>query len=143
MIIYNNNLQGYSRELRKSMTDAEVRLWSRLRLRQLKGYQFYRQRIIGNYIVDFFCPRAKLVIEVDGGQHYFDKMVLTDIKRDDHLKGIGLKVLRFTDTDVLTNTDAVLDKILEHIDEKQGKIPPLIPLSPKEEIITSWSNDDK
>lgn len=52
------------------MTDAERLLWSRIRRNQLKGFQFYRQKITGNYIVDFYCPELKLVIEVDGGQHY-------------------------------------------------------------------------
>ena len=70
MVLYNQNLRQFSRELRKNSTDAERRLWSKLRLRQLNGFQFYRQRIIVNYIVDFFCPKAKLVIEVDGSQHY-------------------------------------------------------------------------
>lgn len=55
--------------LRKNMTEAEKILWSKIRRKQLKGYQFYRQRVIGNYIVDFLCPKARLVIEVDGGQH--------------------------------------------------------------------------
>ena len=124
MLIYNNELKGYSRELRKHMTNAEVRLWSRIRLRQLYGYQFYRQRIIDNYIVDFFCPRAKLVIEVDGGQHYSSEIALADKRRDDCLRNKGLKVLRFTDTDVLANTDAVIDSILENIGINQGKNPP-------------------
>src|ERR1039457_5893863 len=98
---YNPELQRYSAELRTNMTDAERRLWSRIRLRQLNGYQFYRQRIIGNYILDFFCPRAKLVIEVDGGQHYSDNKIReADKQRDDFLTGQALKVLRFTDTDV-------------------------------------------
>lgn len=66
---------GYSRELRKNMTDAERFLWLKVRMRQINGYQFYRQRIIGDYIIDFFCPKLKLVIELDGGQHYSGKKV--------------------------------------------------------------------
>ena len=70
MLLYNPKLKKYSQELRKNMTDAERQLWSKLRGKQLKGLQIYRQRIIGNYIVDFYCPKANLIIEIDGGQHY-------------------------------------------------------------------------
>jgi len=73
MLLYNTNLKKYSQELRKNMTDAERLLWSKLRVKQLKGLQIYRQRIIGNYIVDFYCPKANLIIEIDGGQHYTDE----------------------------------------------------------------------
>ena len=98
------------------MTDAERHLWSKLRMRQLKGFQFYRQRIIGDYIVDFFCHRAKLVIEVDGGQHYSDEMAQTDRKRDEYLQNHGLRVLRFTDTEVLNNIEGVIERILENME---------------------------
>ena len=67
---YNPKLKKRARRLRKNMTDAEVKLWNHLRRKQIKGLQFFRQRPIGNYIVDFYAPEAKLVIEVDGGQHY-------------------------------------------------------------------------
>ncbi len=97
------------------MTDAENHLWSRIRLRQLSGHQFYRQRIIGNYIVDFFCPRAKLVVEVDGGQHYSEEGQVPDAKRDAYLARQGLKVLRFSDADVLNNLDGVLESVVENI----------------------------
>jgi very-short-patch-repair endonuclease len=70
MLPYNNKLKPFSRSLRSNMTDAERLLWSKIRWKQFKGVQFYRQKIIGNYIADFYCPKLKLVIEVDGGQHY-------------------------------------------------------------------------
>jgi very-short-patch-repair endonuclease len=100
------------------MTDAERCLWARIRARQLEGLQFYRQKIIGNYIVDFYCPNAKLVIEVDGGQHYSEEGLRADAIRDEYLKSHGLKVLRFTDTDVLTNIDGVVESIIESLKEK-------------------------
>lgn len=62
---------GLARNFRKNMTYPGTIPWSRIRLKQLKGYQFYRQKPIGEYIVDFYCPKAKLVIELDGGQHKF------------------------------------------------------------------------
>jgi very-short-patch-repair endonuclease len=75
MLHYNGNLIKYSQSLRSKPTDAERRLWSKLRLKQLNGYQFYRQKVIGNYIVDFCSPTLKLVIEVDGSQHNSDDML--------------------------------------------------------------------
>ena len=93
------------------MTDAERLLWSRIRRKQLKGLQFYRQKIIGNYIVDFYCPESKLVIEVDGGQHYRAEGKEKDHIRDDYMKKIGINVLRFSDRDVLKRIDAVMEKI--------------------------------
>ena len=115
MVLYNQNLKQLSRALRKNSTDAEISLWAKLRLRRLNGLQFYRQRIIVNYIVDFFCPKAKLIIEVDGGQHYFGKTHDDDLKRDEYLKNLGFKVLRFSDRDVLTNIEGVVENILTNI----------------------------
>ncbi len=85
------------------MTEAERRLWARIRGRQLNGYQFYRQRVIDNYIVDFYCPTAKLVVELDGGQHYTDEGLANDQVRDHHLEKLGLQLLRFSDHDVFGN----------------------------------------
>ena len=93
------------------MTDAEKLLWSKLRGKQLKGLQFYRQKIIGNYIVDFYCPKSKLFIEVDGGQHYSFEGEEKDEKRDDYIRKAGIAVLRFSDREVLGRIDAVLEKI--------------------------------
>ena len=73
MLFYNTRLKQISRQLRSNKIDAEKLLWLRLRAKQLKGRQFYRQKIIGNYIVDFYCPKANLIIELDGGQHYTEK----------------------------------------------------------------------
>jgi very-short-patch-repair endonuclease len=84
-------------------------------MKRINGYQIYRQKIIGNYIVDFYCPAASLVIEVDGGQHYSEEMVEIDRRRDDYLKTKGLKVLRYTDTDVLTNIEGVIQNLLENL----------------------------
>lgn len=114
-LLYNGNLRNNSRKLRKNMTDAERRPWSKLRLQQLNGRRFYRQRIIGSYIIDFFCPTEKLVIEVDGGQHYSDEGLAVDRIRDKYLNSRGLVVLRFNDTDVLKNTEGVIESVLQHL----------------------------
>lgn len=88
-------------------------LWSKLRGKQLKGCQFYRQRIIGNYIVDFYCAKSKLVIEVDGGQHYQDDEDKKDKIRDEYMKQVGMKVLRISDREVFENIEGVVEKIYE------------------------------
>ena len=116
MLPYNLHLKHNSQELRKNMTGAEIFLWSKIRMKQLNNCQFYRQKIIGDYIVDFFCPKFKLVIEVDGGQHYSDDMLNADRERDEVLKSMGMKVLRFTNLDVLKNIDGVVTRIVENIE---------------------------
>ncbi|MDD5190754.1 MAG: DUF559 domain-containing protein [Dehalococcoidales bacterium] len=112
---YNKNLKQFSRDLRNTMTDAEIRLWARLKSKQLKGYQFYRQRIIGQHIVDFCCLKTKLVIEVDGSQHYTDEGQRTDRKRDEYLVNLGFTVLRFSDIDILKNIDGAVSMIVQHL----------------------------
>ena len=81
----------------------------------MQGYQFYRQKIIGNYIVDFYCPKAKLVIEIDGGQHYDDKEIKKDNVRDDYMRERRLTVLRFSDREVFENLNGVIDRINENL----------------------------
>lgn len=97
------------------MTEAESLLWSKIRRKQLKGYQFYRQKPIKNFIVDFYCPKANLVIELDGGQHYNDAMKIKDEQRDKILKSMGLKVLRFSDREVFENKEEVMEKIWKYL----------------------------
>lgn len=97
------------------MTDAEKKIWGKLRRKQLKKCQFYRRRVIGKYIVDFFCSSAKLVIEIDDGQHYTKDGMGRDKIRDDYIKNLGIKILRFTDREVLQNIDLVLGQIYENL----------------------------
>ena len=115
MLPYNKNLKKFARELRSNQTEAETFLWLKLRRRQLKNCRFYRQRIICNYIVDFYCPDAKLVIEVDGGQHYSEPGMVKDAERDCHLTDLGLTVLRFSAREVFENTEGVLERVFERL----------------------------
>ena len=103
------------------MTDAEISLWSKLRRKQLFGLQFYRQKPLGNYIVDFYCPSAQLVIEIDGGQHYTEQGQAQDSKRDAWLNDMGLGVMRFSNLDVLGNLDGVITRIVRHLENKLGE----------------------
>lgn len=109
-----------AKSLRTSMTDAERRLWYRLRAHRLKGIKFKRQVVIGHYIADFACFERKLIIEVDGGQH---EGKVSDIARDRWLTQQGFRVIRFWNNEVLQNTDAVIGRILEVIDDPADPLP--------------------
>ena len=93
------------------MTDAEKLWWSRLRGKQLKGLQVLRQKPIGHFVVDFYCPKAKLVIELDGGQHYNQEVRAQDETRDRYMMSQGVKTLRFSDKEVFDNLTEVLEDI--------------------------------
>ena len=111
MVYYNRCLKQIARVLRKNMTQSERLLWSRIRRKQLKDRQFYRQKIIGNYIVDFYCPDCKLAVEVDGGQHDLPEERDADVARTRFLEDEGLKVVRFWNSQVRENLPWVLELI--------------------------------
>ena len=123
MLYYRADLKDKARQLRGHLTDSETILWSRLRRKQILGVQFYRQRPIGTYIVDFFAPKANLVVEVDGSQHLQENELQRDKLRDAYLSGLGLTVLRFNSREVLNETSEVIDVIYRIIAEII-KIPP-------------------
>lgn len=108
---YNKNLKQASRNLRSNMTEAEQLLWQRIRRKQILGLQFYRQKPILNFIVDFYCPAVNLVIECDGGQHYTETGLEADQNRDHALDELGLMTLRFSNHQILTEIDAVVEQI--------------------------------
>ncbi len=99
-----------ARALRRAQTDAEALLWSKLRSRQIGGLKFRRQRPIGPYFADFACLEIGLVIELDGGQHVDNSH---DVKRAQDMQALGFQTLRFWNNDVLLETEAVLEKILQ------------------------------
>lgn len=103
-----------ARSLRRSLTEAEKRLWSRLRDRQLRNAKFRRQQPIGPYIVDFVCQEHRLIIECDGSQHVESD---SDRRRDAWLRNKGYHVLHFWNNDVLANTEGVLTAIFEALGE--------------------------
>lgn len=111
MLHYRKDLTNKARQLRSAMTDAEQVLWSRLRRKQIEGVQFYRQKPIANFIVDFHAPRCRLVVEVDGSQHMNEAEKIRDGQRTALLNAMGLKVLRFDNLQVLKETDSVLEAI--------------------------------
>ena len=113
------HLMHNGRNLRKNMTPAEQRLWKHLRGKRLGGYRFRRQQPLGQYILDFVCVDAKLVIEIDGGQHA--EQTAYDETRTRYLQNLGFTVIRFCNNEVLQQTDAVLTAILHKLEELKAK----------------------
>ena len=112
---YNIHLKEPSRMLRNNMTNTEQVLWQRLRRKQILGLQFYRQKPILNFIVDFYCHQARLVIECDGSQHHTLEGLESNALRDDMLKQLGITVLRFDNRQVFLEIEAVCQVILDTI----------------------------
>jgi len=104
----------HRRNLRKASTDAERKLWSKLRNKQLSGLKFFRQYSVGSYILDFYCPAVRLGIEADGSQHGTTRKDY-DEKRTRYLEQFNIVVLRFWDNDILKNIDGVILKISGYI----------------------------
>ncbi len=109
----NSKLTGNAKSLRKNMTKEERHLWYDF-LKTLP-ITVNRQKVIGNYIVDFYIATAKLVIELDGSQHYEDSGIENDTKRDEFLNNLGIKVLRYSNLDVNQRFESVCQDILNHI----------------------------
>ena len=107
-------MKDFAEENRKHPTQAESILWEYLRGKQL-GCAFRRQHIIGQYIADFICLEKNLIIEVDGGYHQLPEQQTSDEERTNWLNSQGLKVLRFTNEEIISNTEQVLNKIKEII----------------------------
>ncbi len=102
-------LKHFARQMRNNPTDAEETLWRHIRMGQMDGHRFLRQKAIDNMIVDFICRGRKLIIELDGGQH--DQQRHADQLRTKRLNKRGYRVLRFWNNEVLTNTEGVLQTI--------------------------------
>ena len=112
----NPNLKGFSTALRKNQTKEEKHLWYDF-LRQYP-VRFNRQKVLGPYIVDFYCASAKLVIELDGSQHYSEEGSEDDKIRDRYLARLGIKVVRYSNLEIIREFDAVCVDISEHVKER-------------------------
>ena len=115
IILYNPKLKEYARKLRNNSTYTEVMLWNYLKGKQMRGYDFDRQRPIDNFIVDFYCKDLMLAIEVDGESHYGNRE--KDKKKDKRLNELGVTVLRFDDLKIVYELDEVIKEIEKWIDE--------------------------
>ncbi len=111
----NPKLTDFAQKLRKNMTKEERRLW--YDFLKCQPLTFNRQKVIGRYIVDFYCAGAQLVIELDGSQHCEKAGVSRDTERDEYLRGLGLTVCRYSNLDVMRNFEGVCTDIMRHINE--------------------------
>jgi very-short-patch-repair endonuclease len=115
-VIHNIKKLFYRRkELRNNSTPQEILLWLKLKNSQL-GLKFRRQHSIGGYIVDFYCPEKRLVIEIDGSQHFKKENKEYDKIRSSYFRGLNIKVLRFTNAEINTNIDSVIRKIINELE---------------------------
>ena len=114
---YSRDLKPLSQKLRSTQTDAERKLWQRINRDQLLGFRFNRQKPLLSYIVDFYCLKVKLVIELDGSQHYEPDYQEKDRLRDAELNSLGFTVMRFDNHSVMTNIDGVMEAIYQYLSE--------------------------
>ncbi len=122
IINYNPKLKKYARELRKNSTLGEILLWNKLRVRQIRGYKFLRQKPIGDYIADFFCPALNLIIEIDGAMTHDYKINYDNIRKN-NLENLGFNIIKFRERDVRNNLEGVAQEIIIWI-EKHTPRPP-------------------
>ena len=111
---YNPRLKQIARKLRKDMTLSEILLWKEIKGKKVLGYDFHRQKPMDEYVVDFYCPRLKLVLEIDGDSH--DGKEESDKVKQKKLESMGLTVLRFWDLDVRANVDGIVGQLKEWIE---------------------------
>ena len=114
-----NNKTILARNLRKNSTIQERRLWNLLKNRQFHNLKFKRQQPIGDYIVDFICKEAKIIIEIDGGQHNEPKNIEYDKSRTEYLNTLGYKVIRFWNNEIYENIEGVVLRLKEEINPHQ------------------------
>ncbi len=110
-INYHPKLKELARKLRNKSTKSEIKLWQYLKSKKMMGYDFHRQKPIDNFMLDFFCNKLKLALELDGYTHTFEEIAEKDALKQERLKEFGITVLRFCDEDVMKNMDGVLQVI--------------------------------
>jgi very-short-patch-repair endonuclease len=118
-IFNKKELEPRRKELRNNSTYAEVFFWQQIKKGQLEGRKFRRQTSVGSYIVDFYCPEEKIVVELDGEVHFDEEARKYDKERTEYLESIGLRVIRFENQDVLKNTEYVMNTIKKLFNSKR------------------------
>ena len=120
---YNPKLKEFARQLRNHSTKSEIKLWKYLKGKQMRGYNFHRQKPLLNFIADFYCYELSLVIELDGYTHQFQDTIIKDAIKEKELKKVGLSVLRFEDNEVMNDLKNVLRVIENYIDRYEITYP--------------------
>ena len=101
------------KKLRNELSRAEAVLWREIRGEKLAGYKFRRQHSVGPFVMDFYCPERKLAVEVDGDSHFLEGKELYDKEREEYINSFGIKILRFTNSEVFKSLESVVEKIRE------------------------------
>lgn len=108
-------LNELRRKLRNTATKAEILLWLRVKQRGVLGYKFRRQHSVGRYILDLYCPKLKLAVELDGSHHFEPENRANDRGRDRWLEAVGIAVIRYTNDDVVRNLDGVMEDLGQRV----------------------------
>jgi very-short-patch-repair endonuclease len=119
IIPYERYLKEYARKHRNNSTRSEILLWLQLKGKQMRGYDFHRQKPLGRHIADFFCHELMLAIEVDGSSHLLEEVKQKDLIKEESLNSLGVNLLRFTDHQVFEEIDNVLKTIDDYINQWQ------------------------
>ena len=126
-LLYNlTEVKQKRRGLRKNQPAPETLVWNTIRNRQISDFKFKRQFSIGHFIVDFYCPELKLAIEIDGDSRYVQEAIIKDRERQDYLEKFGIKFLRFTNLDVMTNLEGVIETVQRSIHDLKPHPSPLL-----------------
>lgn len=116
--IYNRKQENEKRKiLRHNMTKAEVLMWLQIKGKKINGFKFRRQYSVGSYVLDFYCPKLKLAIEIDGATHITDDEKEYDVQRQEEIESLGIKFLRFSNLEIYENLSNVLDRIKKKTQE--------------------------
>ena len=108
IIPYNPHLKELARKLRIHSTKSEAYLWNYLKGKQIHGFDFHRQRPVDNFIIDFYCQELYLAIELDGYSHFLEESSISDLRKEQRLKDLGIKLIRFWDEEIFNDLDNVL-----------------------------------
>jgi very-short-patch-repair endonuclease len=111
ILIYNPKLTAFAKKLRNNSTKSEIKLWQFLKNDKMLGYDFHRQKPIGNYIYDFFCYELMLAIELDGITHQFEETYLKDVAKENYANSVGVHLIRFSDNEVMKDIEGVIRSI--------------------------------
>ena len=109
------DMKPFRRKLRKNMTAAEVALWVMIKNKQINGERFLRQYSVSHYVLDFYCPKHKLAVELDGAEHFTDEGREYDARRTEYLNSVGIRVIRFENLEVFNYPGQVLEEIKKHL----------------------------
>ncbi len=115
-IYYDSRLKQLARNLRNNSTLSEVLFWNEVKGKRINGFQFLRQMPIGNFIIDFYCPKLRLAIEIDGDSHGFDEAIQRDKFKEKYLSKLGIHLIRYDDNELKSNIQGTIDHLIDWIE---------------------------